>query len=429
MQIVLLGNGAREHALARWFAQSHNVKCVHWLGHNGAPPEEKLCAVSADFTDPRTVAQFCGHTRPDLVLSGGESPLCAGVGDAVRSLGIAFYGPGREAAQLEGSKIFAKQKMTRWGVPTAAWHRAENFDSAREFLHSRPDSPWVVKADGLAAGKGVIIAENRDQALNAARSLIEGGTLGTAGSRLVIEEFLQGEEISVHVLLCSDTTSPWYRILPVTQDHKRAGEGDTGPNTGGMGAYGPVPAATREVIDMIDRQILHPVLEGLRADKLPYRGTLYVGAMLTAQGPRVLEFNCRFGDPECQVLVNLLDNDAVEMLGAVALGEPPPQLRVKSGAAACVVLAAEGYPESPRKGDEIHGLDQRLGCVIYHAGTRRENGRVLTNGGRVLSVVKHAESLPTALAAIYDDIKKISFRGMYYRRDIGHRALSGAALH
>ncbi len=423
MHILLLGNGAREHALALWLARSPRVEQIHWAGHNGAPPHPKILAVDLPYTDPQAVANYCRKNTPQLVLAGGEAPLCAGVGDAVREMSVPFFGPGRLSALLEGSKIFAKEKMTHWGVPTAAWHRADSLESAEHFLRSHPDSPWVVKADGLAAGKGVIIAQNTREALQAARAMIAEGVLGAAGSRLVIEEFLQGEEISIHVLLSTSASHSQFAILPLTQDHKRLGEGDTGPNTGGMGAYGPVPNVTTTQLNQITQQIIHPVLNGLRQDGMDYRGVLYVGAMITAHGPRVLEFNCRFGDPECQVLVHLIANDPLEVILPVANGQPIPTLSIASGAAACVVIAAAGYPANPRKGDLIQGLDLVSNSYVYHAGTMRDGQSVLTNGGRVLSLVHHADALEHALSQIYADISRIHFPGMQYRRDIGHRAL------
>lgn len=420
MKILLLGTGAREHALALRLSQSPSCTSLFWARPNAAPLPAHVQPAEITPDSPEDVRRWCEHNSPSLVVAGGESPLCAGVGDAVRQIGIPFFGPSQADARLEGSKIFAKNKMTQWGVPTAAYTVAHNINQAREFLDSQPDCPWVVKADGLAAGKGVIITPDKKTALAAAADMLERGLLGRAGNSLVMEEFLKGEEFSVHCLISGGSAE----ILPLTQDHKRVGEGDTGPNTGGMGAYGPVPQANRKILTEIRDLVVAPILAGLRSDGMDYRGVLYIGIMQTAQGPRVLEFNCRFGDPECQVLMQLLGGDLAQILYNVAVGRPPQKIPINPGYAACVVLASEGYPASPRTGDQIFGLDAPGDCQIYHAGTRCTPEGIVTAGGRVLSVVSLQPTLKEALDKIYSHISKIHFRGMHYRRDIAHRAMN-----
>ena len=424
MKTLLLGTGAREHALATRLSQSPLCRTVYWARPNAAPLPPNVQPAEITPDSPEEVRRWCQNNSPDLVMAGGEAPLCAGVGDALREIGVPFFGPNSSEARLEGSKIFAKNKMTAWGVPTAAYTTVDDFDQARQFLESRPEGPWVIKADGLAAGKGVIIAPDKKTALQTAADMLLHGALGRAGTSIVIEEFLQGEEFSVHCLISGGCAE----ILPITQDHKRVGDGDTGPNTGGMGAYGPVPQAGPEIIADISKKIIAPILAGLARDGMDYRGVLYIGIMQTAQGPRVLEFNCRFGDPECQVLMQLIGGDLAQTLHCVATGKPPQKIPIHPGFAACVVLASAGYPSTPRTGDLITGLDITDDCQIYHAGTRRTTEGVVTAGGRVLSVVSRQPTLELALQKIYSRINTIYFKGMHFRRDIAHRALKKNAV-
>jgi len=419
MKILLLGTGAREHALAVRLSQSSSNNIVYWARPNAAPTPSNILPAEVTPDSPEDVKKWCQNNSPDLVVAGGESPLCSGVGDAVRQVGIPFFGPSKSAAMLEGSKIFAKNKMLQWGVPTAAFTTVEDVTQALRFLEAQSDGPWVIKADGLAAGKGSVVAMDKHSAIEVATDMLVRGKFGDAGRKIIIEEFLQGEEFSVHCLISAGCAE----MLPVTQDHKRVGDDDTGPNTGGMGAYGPVPQVTPDIISLIQAKVLDPILAGMAQDGMDYRGILYIGIMLTNDGPKVLEFNCRFGDPECQVLMQLVGGDLAQIFLDTALGKSPEHVPIRSGSAACVVLASEGYPSTPRTGELINGLETPSECIIYHAATRRTAQGVVTAGGRVLSVVCYQPTLEQALQKIYAHIPKIHFNGMHYRKDIGHRAL------
>ncbi|MDR1920170.1 MAG: phosphoribosylamine--glycine ligase, partial [Candidatus Adiutrix sp.] len=364
----------------------------------------------------------------DLVVIGPELPLALGLTDKMELAGLRVFGPAAAGARLESSKKFAKDFMARHNIPTAAYRVFSELEGALRYLEGRPEGPVVVKASGLAQGKGVTVAASRAEAAAAAREALEGGRFGEAGNEVVIEDFILGEEVSLLTFTDGKTLIP----MPPVQDHKRVGEGDGGPNTGGMGAYGPVRIYTEEVAEAVRRTIIEPVLRGLAADKIDYRGCLYIGLMLPAegsnyQGPQVIEFNARFGDPETEVLMPLLESDLAEIMLRCAAGELGGiEVKWRRGAAACVVMASAGYPGEYLTGFPIKGgtPPDNGEAIAFHAGVARARGGGLTTaGGRVLTVTAAAPDLRAALAAVYKRIETISFEGAYYRRDIGHREL------
>ncbi|MBI3181386.1 MAG: phosphoribosylamine--glycine ligase [Myxococcales bacterium] len=413
MRVLLLGSGAREHALAWKLAQSPNLK---WLCSAPGNPGTEGHNMPVTLNDADQVQRLAGEIEPDLIVVGPEAPLVAGLADQLMGMGFPVFGPTAAAARIEGSKAFAKEVMQQAGVPTA---EARVFDSVEEAVsHARSLGNVVVKADGLAAGKGVVVAKGADEAEAAVRSL---AALGPAGKRLLLEELLEGEEVSV-IALCDGER---YVLLPPAQDHKRVGDGDTGPNTGGMGAYSPVPFLDEAALRWTGEHVIGPTLSELSRRGTPFRGALYAGLMLTRGGPRVLEFNCRFGDPETQVLVLQLEEDLLPLLDECARGrlEPRP-LRFRPGASVGVVLAAAGYPGAPRTGDPIEGLEEVGPKVrVFHGGTRREGVRLVTAGGRVLTVCASGQSLAAARERAYSGVARIRFPGSHHRRDIGARAL------
>ena len=424
MRVLVVGGGGREHALTWKLAQSPSVTALYAApGNPGISEVAELVPIQVSEEDK--LVNFATEKAIDLVLIGPEGPLVTGLADKLRAKNIHVFGPGAVGAQLEGSKSFAKDFMARHQIPTAAYQSFTELKLAHEYLLSQPDGPIVLKADGIAQGKGVIVAENRAEALAGLHQLMEAKQFGDAGSEVVIEEFMSGEEVSLLVFSDGKTFVP---MLPI-QDHKRIGEGDTGLNTGGMGAYGPALVLTPELQSRVGKEILAPVLIALQKEGMDYRGCLYVGLMLTPTGPKVVEFNARFGDPETQVLMTLLDSDFAQILLACATGSlKAEQVKWKSGSAACVVLASKGYPESFEMGKTITGLDRQHQLdqpQSFHAGTKVDaNGKIVTAGGRVLTVTFGAESLPAALAKIYHAIEDIHFDGCYCRKDIGYRELA-----
>lgn len=415
MRVLILGGGGREHALAWKLRQSERLEALFCAPGN--PGIEALAScVPLSAEDPTAVVELVRRERIDLVVVGPEAPLVAGVSDAVRAAGVACFGPDAAAAALEGSKAFAKEIMAEAGVPTAAFRTFTDPLAAEAW--AREQGRIVVKVDGLAAGKGVIVALSPEEGAEAVRSL---AAIGAGNQKLVLEEVLEGEEVSV-IALCDGER---YVLLPPAQDHKRVGEGDTGPNTGGMGAVCPVPFVSAATLEEIGRSVIRPVLKTLAHRGAPFRGALYAGLMMTESGPRVLEFNARFGDPETQVLVEVLDEDLLLLLDACARGTLEERPLRSSGAAVGVVLAAAGYPASPRKGDRLEGLDSVPADVqVFHAGTAREEGGLVTSGGRVLTVCARRESIGEALEAALQVAGSIRAPGLHFRRDIGRRALS-----
>jgi phosphoribosylamine--glycine ligase len=418
LSALILGSGAREHALAWKISRSPELKALFCApGNPGTAALATNVPVPADDVGA-ILAWIRGHPV-DLVIVGPEAPLVRGVADALSSASIPVFGPSAAAAALEGSKAFAKEVMASAGIPTASARVFTRVEEAESYV--RQQRQVVVKADGLAAGKGVVVAREPSEAVSAIRSLAQ---LGAAAQRLVIEEVLEGEEVSV-IALCDGER---FALLPPAQDHKRLRDGDAGPNTGGMGAYAPARFLDAEGLRRIGAQVIEPILREMRRRGSPFRGALYAGLMLTDSGPKVLEFNCRLGDPEAQVLMLQLREDLLPLLMSCAKGElGPRQLDLETGSAICVVLASEGYPEAPRTGVPITGLDRPLeGIEVFHAGTRLQGGQLVTSGGRVLSVCARRGTLGEARDAVYSAIEAIRFQGMHYRRDIGMRAAANS---
>ncbi|MBK9795752.1 MAG: phosphoribosylamine--glycine ligase [Holophagaceae bacterium] len=422
MKILLLGSGGREHALALKL-KAPAVDLVSAPGSD-ALAELGTC-VPLNLEDPAAVAAWCARNRPDLVVAGPEVPLVAGVADAVRALGIPVFGHDAATARLEGSKSFAKAFMMRHAIPCAAGHTVTDLAAGEALIRSWSHGfPIVLKADGLAAGKGVVLATTEAEALATFRAFM-AGQFGDASRTVVFEAPLVGMELSLHVLVDVDGEHASYALLPACQDHKRIFEGDQGPNTGGMGAFGPLPFLRPQDIECMRTVLVEPTVKGLRSDGLVGRGVLFLGVMWTARGPELLEYNVRFGDPETQVLMQLLDEDLAALLLEVAQGRlVSRELKLKPHTAIAVVLAAEDYPEGARKGVPI-----TLGSpavTVIHAGTRKENGQWLTNGGRVLNLATSAPDLAAARAAIEAALPQVTWPGRQVRRDIGLKALGHA---
>ncbi len=423
MNILVIGNGAREHAIVWKLEQSARAENIFV-----APGNAGTARIAQNIMLPSAVSNLqslVSKLQIDLVVIGPEAPLAAGLADALRAENIRVFGPTRRAAEIEASKSFAKAFMRRRGIPTARFETFANFDDAVRHVE-RVNYPLVVKASGLAAGKGVILPESLDEARDALRQIMVAREFGAAGDEVVIEERLHGPEVSA--LAFSDGVT--VKTMPPAQDHKRLLDDDLGPNTGGMGAYAPV-ALPASFLDEITRAILQPTIDGLRAEGRPFVGVLYAGLMLTQDGPRVLEFNCRFGDPEAQAILPLLESDLLDVLDACVDGKLAQcDVKWRRGAAACVVLASGGYPGKYAMGIPIHGLDaaQNQDALIFHAGTKMENGAVMTNGGRVLTVTGVGDTLRDALNTAYAAIEPIRFEEMQFRRDIGQREFWGTQI-
>jgi phosphoribosylamine--glycine ligase len=419
VKLMVVGNGGREHALAWKLAQSPRVQKVFVAPGNGGTATENGLENVAATTIPELIA-FAQKEKIHLTVVGPEAPLAAGMVDAFREAGLKIFGPTRAAAQLESSKDFAKSFMARHGIPTALHRTFDNAPEAKAFVAER-GAPIVVKADGLAAGKGVVVAASVAEAHAAIDRMMTEKTLGAAGSRLVIEEFLEGEEASFIVM--SDGTH--VLALATSQDHKRLRDGDAGPNTGGMGAYSPAPVVTPKVHARVMREIIQPTILGMGQEGIPYAGFLYAGLMIDKSGnPKTLEYNCRLGDPETQPIILRLKSDLLDLIER-ALDGTLDQVEAQwdRRAALGVVVAAAGYPEEPRKGDAISGLPKSgPDCRVFHAGTRLEGKSLITNGGRVLCVTALGDSVKMARAKAYEALEGIRFDGMQFRKDIGHRA-------
>jgi phosphoribosylamine--glycine ligase len=422
MNILLLGGGGREHALAWRMAQSPNLTKLYAApGNPGIAEHAEL--VDIDPADHRAVMDFCIRHSIGLVVIGPEAPLVDGLGDNLRTMGVPVFGPDRKPAQLEGSKGFTKDLCARAGIPTAAYVRTTSRDGALAALADFA-LPVVIKADGLAAGKGVIIAATRAEA-EAAIAEMFSGAFGKAGEEVVLEEFMTGEEASFFALTDGTAVAPFGSA----QDHKRVGDGDTGPNTGGMGAYSPAPVLTPELEARVMETIVHPTVETLAAEGMPYSGVLYAGLMLTADGPKLIEYNARFGDPECQVLMMRLEGDLVALLLAVAQGRLADHVAqhgpvtLSPRTALTVVMAANGYPGTPEKGGAISGIDaaEANGAKVFHAGTAARGNTLVANGGRVLNVTATGASVTEAQRAAYAAVDALSFPTGFCRRDIGWR--------
>jgi phosphoribosylamine--glycine ligase len=420
MKLLVVGAGGREHALAWKLAQSPNVQKVFVApGNGGTATEEGL--ENVPLTEVAPLVEFAKREKIHLTVVGPEAPLAAGIVDAFRAAGLRIFGPTRAAAQLEASKDFAKSFMDRHGIPTAAHRTFERADEAKAYV-AEHRAPIVVKADGLAAGKGVVVATSVPEAQAAIDRMMTGQSLGAAGSRLVIEDFLEGEEASFIVM----SDGEHVLALATSQDHKRLRDGDQGPNTGGMGAYSPAPVVTPKLHARVMREIVVPTIEGMAKDGMPYVGFLYAGLMIDRSGnPKTLEFNCRLGDPETQPIILRLKSDLLELLERALAGTlDKVEAEWDRRAALGVVVAAAGYPDEPRKGDPISGLPKPApDCRVFHAGTRRDGKAVVTNGGRVLCVTALGDSVKMARARAYEALEGIRFEGMQYRKDIAHRAI------
>ncbi|MFD2190855.1 phosphoribosylamine--glycine ligase [Pistricoccus aurantiacus] len=429
MKVLIIGGGGREHALAWKVAQSHRVEQVFLApGNAGTRAETKLSNLELTVDDLDGLEAFALENTIDLTIVGPEAPLVAGVVDRFQAAGLTIFGPTRAAAQLEGSKSFAKDFLTRHGIPSAAYRTFNAVEPALEYLREK-GAPIVVKADGLAAGKGVIVATSEAQAQAAVRDMLEDNAFGDAGARVVIEDFLEGEEASFIVMVDGENILP----MATSQDHKRAFDGDEGPNTGGMGAYSPAPVVTEAVFKRIMREVIEPTVKGMAEEGRPYRGFLYAGLMIDSHGaPRVIEYNCRFGDPETQPIMLRLRSDLAALCLAGVEGRLAEEhCEWDPRAAVGVVMASGGYPEAYRKGDVIEGLDAAASLEkeedykVFHAGTGEDDrGRVVTSGGRVLCVTALGDSVSQARELAYAGVDRIHWPDAFYRRDIGHRALA-----
>ena len=425
MRVLVIGGGGREHALAWKLAQSPHLDALYCApGNPGTRSLARNVAIAPD--DIAALRRFARDERIDLTVVGPEAPLALGVSDAIEAEGLRVFGPTQAAAQLESSKIFAKRFMLEAGIPTASAVAFDDYAAAESHIRGHA-GPLVVKADGLAAGKGVSVCQDQHEALQAVRQAMQKGIFGDAGRRVLLEEFLDGEEASFHVLVDGRNVVP----LATSQDHKRAYDGDRGPNTGGMGAYGPAPVVSDDLQQRVMREIVMPTVRGMAERGTPYRGVLYVGLMIVDNRPYVIEFNVRFGDPETQVLLMLLDDDLLPLLDGAARGQlGDGKARCLPGAAVCVVMAAQGYPGSYPRGTPITGVEtasDQPNTQVFHAGTDEQNGRLVTSGGRVLGVTAYSTSVGEAIAGAYRAIECIEWPGRQFRRDIGQRALGQAA--
>lgn len=422
MKLLVVGSGGREHALAWKLAQSPRVQLVYVApGNGGTAQDERLLNIA--ITDPEALADFAEKEQIALTVVGPEGPLAAGIVNLFRQRGLKIFGPSKEAAQLESSKDFAKAFMKRNGIPTAEYETFSDAAAAHAYL-DRKGAPIVIKADGLAAGKGVVVAATLEEAHAAVDMMLADNKLGDAGARVVIEEFLEGEEASFIVMVDGKHVLP----LASSQDHKRLQDGDAGPNTGGMGAYSPAPIVTPQLHARVMREIILPTVRGMEKEGIRYTGFLYAGLMIDAEGnPKTLEFNCRMGDPETQPIMARLKGDFSKVLEQAIAGTlDTVELTWDRRTALGVVLAAHNYPDTPRKGDRIGGIPAETdSAVTFHAGTALvDDGKLVTSGGRVLCVVGLADSVRGAQSAAYEAINQISFDGMQYRRDIGYRAVN-----
>jgi phosphoribosylamine--glycine ligase len=425
VNILVIGSGGREHAIVWKLHQSTQVKKIFCAPGN-AGIEQFATIVPLKPTDIKGLLKFAKDEKIDLTVVGSEQPLVDGLVDIFEEHGLKVFGPSKTAAQLEGSKVFSKDFMARHQIPTAKYRSfsAITLDEAKEYICTL-ESPIVIKADGLAAGKGVLICKNQQEAHLALDDIILNKSFGAAGDRVVVEEFLSGEEASIFIV----TDGERFVTLASAQDHKRILDGDLGKNTGGMGAYAPAPVVTDEILQRVISEVVHPTLDGMKKEGMPYRGCLYIGLMITGEGIRVLEYNCRFGDPETQVVVPLIDGDLAEIfLSVVERRLDPSKVKLHSATAVCVVMASQGYPDEYQTGKQIFGIENikaEDGVVVFHAGTRKNEGNLVTSGGRVLGVtsIGFKDELEETIRNAYSAVEKITFDGAYYRSDIGQKAL------
>lgn len=422
MKVLIIGNGGREHALAWKAAQDDNVTQIFVApGNAGTACEDKVSNIDIDVLDIARLVEFAQKKNIGLTIVGPEAPLVAGVVDQFQEARLPVFGPVQAAAQLEGSKAFTKDFLARHNIPTAAYQNFTEIEPAKAYVKQQ-GAPIVVKADGLAAGKGVILAQTEQEAFDAIEDMLAGNAFGEAGHRVVVEEFLIGEEASFIVMVDGKNILP----LATSQDHKARDNGDKGPNTGGMGAYSPAPVVTQEIHDRAMQEVIIPTVEGMASEGMPYTGFLYAGLMIDTNGtPKVLEYNCRFGDPETQPILMRLKSSLVELCLAGTRGElDTTDVEWDSRTALGVVMAAGGYPEAYNKGDIITGISNAGSAKIFQAGTRVEDGKTLTNGGRVLCVTALGDSVKEAQQQAYKAVKAIDWKDVYYRTDIGHKAIA-----
>ena len=419
MNVAVIGGGGREHTLAWKLAQSPSVDKLYALPGSDAMASIAEC-VPIGVEELDRIADFAVEKGIDMIVVGPEVPLTEGIADVCQKKGIAVFGPNKAAAQMEGSKVFAKNLMKKYHVPTAAYASFTDGNAAKDYIH-KMGAPIVVKADGLAAGKGVVVAQTVEEAVDAVNAMMEDHIFGASGGRIVIEECMVGEEASLLAFVDGKTIVP----MISAQDHKRIFDNDEGPNTGGMGAYAPAPVMTPELVQTVYDTILVPVVQGLANEGITYQGCLYAGLMITAGGPKVVEFNCRFGDPETQAVLPLLDGDLAQIMYACTQGTlRRDMVHWKQGAACCVIMASKGYPASSHKGDVISGLDAvDVDVVVFHSGTKKADGLYQTNGGRVLGVTAVGDSLQEAIDKAYANVRRISFDGQQVRSDIGAKGL------
>jgi len=424
MKFLVIGNGGREHAIIWKLAQSQKVEKIYCtLGNAGISNQAEIINIKVD--DFESLAKFVIDNKIDYTFVGPEVPLALGIVDFFNAKGLKIFGPSKKGALLEASKSFAKDFMQKYNVPTAAYHTFTDFSLAKNFLEtSWPENKKVVvKADGLAAGKGVIMCQNRQEALLALKEIMQDKSFGNAGDKIIFEEWLEGQETSVLVFV----DGKHFSIMPAAQDHKRVGDGDTGLNTGGMGAYAPAPIATQELLNRVKQEVMPNIINGLQKENIDYKGILYIGFMVDNGNPYVLEFNCRFGDPETQVILPLLETDLVDIVENVIAGTLDKiEIKWSKKSAVCVVLASGGYPEQYEKNIKIFGLDdvKEDEAIVFHAGTKKdETGNVLTSGGRVLVLTSIADDIKSAIDKVYSVIPKVTFDKMHYRKDIAQRAL------
>ena len=419
MKVLVIGSGGREHALLWKLSQSPSVTEVYVVpGNDGMSDVASLIPIKGNDD----IIDFARLMQVDLTVAGPETVLTEGLADEFEKRGMAFFGPSKAAARIEGSKGFAKALMKKYGIPTAAYETFDDEEKAIAYLKANDTYPIVIKADGLASGKGVIIAQSEEEAIDTVKDMLEGHTFSGAGRSVVIEEFMEGEEASM-LCFCDGTN-----VVPMisAQDHKRIFDFDKGPNTGGMGAYAPAPVMTKEMCEEVNVRILRPIVAAMKKEGYPFKGCLYAGLMITSEGPKVVEFNCRFGDPETEAVLPLFDGDLARvMLDCVHCTLSDEAVVWKKACAVDVVLASEGYPASHSSGEVISGIEdaKKAGCLVFHAGTVKKNGEYVVNGGRVLNVVALADTLAEAKAKAYEGVSCISWRGMQYRHDIADKGL------
>ena len=419
-RILIIGSGGRENSIAWALAKNKSIEQIYVCpGNGGTSNFEKCICLKPETEDEKTIIGECIKLKINLVIIGPEVPLAKGLANKIREAGITVFGPCKEGAQLEASKDWAKNLMIENNIPTARHWTTNSKEEAIQIL-DRFKKPLVIKADGLAAGKGVTVCETIEQSRDAIHEVFSG-KFGSAGNKIILEEKIEGPEVSIFALCDGEKLI----ILPPAQDHKRLLDGDKGPNTGGMGAYAPAPLLNQQDIEDLTKLILIPTLQGLKKKKIKYIGVIYAGLMLTSSGPKVIEFNCRFGDPECQALMPLMGEEFASVLFACARGEleKAPKLTFKKGCSACIVAAAKGYPDSPQKGDQINiNVSSNPSLQIFHAGTKVDQfNNLITSGGRILSLVAQGENFDKAFDLAYESLKKINFSGMHYRNDIGYQ--------